>query len=81
MIEVISPSPTRHLEGQSPNCKLKGQKFKGVELVQGREKMAMTTIQADASQTMFEFLHSELVAYLQKGPPGSDKVKLSFRGP
>ncbi len=36
--------------------------------------MAMTTVQADVSQTLFEFLHSELVSYLQRGPPGSDKV-------
>lgn len=37
--------------------------------------MSMTTVSADASQSMFEFLHSELVSYLQEKPPGSDKVR------
>jgi hypothetical protein len=36
--------------------------------------MSMTTVSADASQSIFEFLHSELVSYLQEVPPGSDKV-------
>lgn len=33
----------------------------------------MTTISADISQSIFEFLHSELVTYLQRGSP-RDKV-------
>ncbi len=37
-------------------------------------EMAMTTVVADASQSLFEFLHSELVSYLQDKAPGSDKV-------
>lgn len=41
-------------------------------------KMSMTTVAADASQSIFEFLHSELVSYLQQRPPGSDKV--SYEG-
>ena len=45
-----------------------------VELYTHSIKMSMTTVAADASQSIFEFLHSELVSYLQQRPPGSDKV-------
>ena len=37
--------------------------------------MSMTTIQSDVSQSIFEFLHSELVAYLQERQLKMDKVQ------
>lgn len=41
--------------------------------------MSMTTVSADASQCMYEFLHSELVSYLHEKAPGSNKVRDEFR--
>ena len=37
--------------------------------------MSVTTISADASQCVFEFLHAELVSYML-GRPKTDKVSL-----